>query len=605
MNAIMPEATINIQTDTSQYTQRLRSAVEEHYRRMDIFRKNRILALREYVGGHYSENASAKDVPVNILSLAVDTYARELAAYNPKVLVTTWYKQLQRTSTELEIALNHLVSEIKFARTLRRIVKEALFSVGIAKVGLEATGELEIGGIYHDVGQPFFDCVDIEDFVLDMSASTFEDVQFVGNRYRIPLEYAKQLYSQYDWTPQDQSHSVINPGGTQRVGSLSSGGAPLENLYRPIVELWDIYCPHNNMLFTFPGSTSDNTLGPPLREVEWERPENGPYHLLSLHEVPGNIMPLSPSMQLYDLHCCANILFRKLQRQGERQKTIGLVNVTGQEDGTKIVNANDGDTYTVLDPNAAKEFSYGGINQQNFAFFLQVKELASYFAGNIETIAGLGPQADTLGQEQLLAATSSKRLQDYQENVYEFTKEIANDLAWYLWEDPLIELPLAKRLEGISKPIPFSWTPERREGDFLDYHLEIEPYSMQPKTPAQRLMLLERMVQQTIAPLLPIIQQQGGTFDIKRFLELYAKYSNMAEMEDIIIFNEETKGPNRQLIDTGGGNAVRQSPMTKRTYERVNRPGATESGKNQVLINALMGNRLQGAQNDVLGRGTS
>lgn len=51
--------------------------------------------------------------------------------------------------------------------------------------------------------------------------------------------------------------------------------------------------------------------GEPLRVVDWEGPESGPYHLLWYNEMPSNSFPLAPVTQWIDLNDGYNRVMRK------------------------------------------------------------------------------------------------------------------------------------------------------------------------------------------------------------------------------------------------------------------------------------------------------
>ena len=68
-----------------------------------------------------------------------------------------------------------------------------MFSIGIVKQGLASGAVGEIMGFTHNVGQPFADVVSLDDWVHDMTAKRWEQVGYAGNRYRIPLDEAREL----------------------------------------------------------------------------------------------------------------------------------------------------------------------------------------------------------------------------------------------------------------------------------------------------------------------------------------------------------------------------------------------------------------------------
>jgi hypothetical protein len=324
------------------------------------------------------------------------------------------------------------------------------------------------------------------------------------------------------------------------------------------------------------------------------------YYILGYNSVPDNIMPLAPASLLIDMHVLANNLFRKLARQAERQKTNLLVDQTSTDDGTRIVDASDGEAIVTRNPDKCKEARYGGIDNANFGFFTNVRDLYSYFAGNLDTLGGLSPQADTLGQDKLLAESASERIQAMRETTLEFTTNICRDLAWYLWTDPLIELPLYKRIKGSNIEIPVSFNPEDRQGDFLNYNFSIVPFSMQEETPATKMSKFTNIWQTYILPMLPIIQQTGGQLNTEEILALLSQYYDFPEIENIIMMVDQSiQNYNRQNMPPVG-NPPTKSPHTTRTYERVNRQGATSNSKNGALMTALFGGGMNDGQKNKL-----
>jgi hypothetical protein len=274
-----------------------------------------------------------------------------------------------------------------------------------------------------------------------------------------------------------------------------------------------------------------------FREVEWDGPETGPYRFLAFRKLPNNIMPLPPFSQLLDLQQTANTIFNKLTRQTMRQKTVGVVRTGSQQDGKRLKEAQDGDIIASDDPNAFNEIKTKGMDQETLMFFLQSKGLFTYLAGNLDTLGGLKTQADTLGQEELLSAGASKKIRSMEQSVFDFVVTVLRDLAYYLWTDPLISIPLVKRVGGRNGvDIPILYTPESREGDFLDYSIRIEPYSMQYASPREKFQKVRAFVQEMVStPLLEIATQQGLSFDVQQYVDLFGEYENVDELKDIFI----------------------------------------------------------------------
>ena len=158
----------------------LMKAVDWSISQLGSPRKNRVDAIRQFVGAHYSDNGTDKVVPTNFLELAVTIYTQQLAANAPKAMITTKSMALRPFAKSLEIAVNQVPDEIGLGDTIRKAVVEALFSYGVVKVGICSNGDSAHG---HDYGETYVDLASIDDYFCDMSAKSRKTMQFEGNDY--------------------------------------------------------------------------------------------------------------------------------------------------------------------------------------------------------------------------------------------------------------------------------------------------------------------------------------------------------------------------------------------------------------------------------------
>lgn len=580
---------------------RLHKGLEYSRLKMQPFRQKAMSAIRQYVGFNYSDSGSNAQEPVNYIEMGISIFLRLLAAQNPKALATTFIPDLKATATNLGMALDHLAREIRFVDTMTDVILNAMFIQGILKVGLNQSAKVEIGGVFHDVGQPFVDSVSIDNWVIDMTATKFEQAQYMGDTYQVPLFQVKEckLFSDAaleSIKPDDISKT--NEQGDRKQATISQGDdGPPESLF-DIVVLQDLWMPHENKILTL---AKNQQQLPPLRESEFEGPEHGPYTFLEFEKVPGNLMPLPPVSLWMDLHLLMNSLYRKFRDQAERQKSLLLVQTGNEVDGERLALAKDGDVIRVDNPVGSKEAALGGMNPTETGFYLLCRDEVSKIMGNIDAIGGLGPQSETASQDQMIQQNSSIRVAVMRDKVNNAVKQVFEDLAFYMWNDPLIEIPLVKRVPGSDIEVNTSFNADDREGDFLDYNIDIEPYSMAHETPVQRLQGISKFMQEIVYPAMPMLEAQGGGVNWQTLLEIYSKYSHLPEIKDILVFGDEGMAPKppEQAI---GGDRPKQAPVTRRINERVNRPGATQQGKDAAMMQLLMGGDVQKSQKAALGR---
>lgn len=574
---------------------RLVTAFDHSRRKLQTFRERRLGMIRQFVGGAWSDGGAPDRVPVNFLEMALNIYRRQVAARAPRVMVRSKDGDNISFADDLEIALNIAIEDMKFDETMRRWVLEAMFGMGVLKVGLAPSDQREIMGFTHDPGQPFADVVDFEDFVFDITAKRWDQVQFCGNRYALPLEAVQDLkmFPKKDLSKYERR--TTNEQGDQKISNMvDDGGSYGEESYMDLVELWDIWLPYEGVVATFQtdpnGGLEDRE---PLRVVEWDGPEGGPYHLLSFGDVPGQIMPLPPAALMIDLHELGNRVFRKLARQADRQKTVTLVASANQDDGRRITSANDGDAVAVDRPEATKDVRYGGVDQAGLAFFQQLRQLTSYFGGNLETLGGLNNATNTASQEQLVKSQATMRIADMQERATAASTDVIKAIAFYMWNDPIRAYRIPKKIPNSDMTIMAEMKPEKRNGEFPDYAIEIVPFSMQSRTPSERLQSAMQVMQTYIVPMSALLQQRGLVPNIEAFLKMSAELSGTPEIMDLVM-----KVPPQELMQgppvPGGGAGGAGPANTTRNYVRSDRGGDSISKGDQVVAQ-MMQQANQGA----------
>lgn len=571
---------------------RMRDAVDWSIRNMETIRKNRIAAIKEYVGYHYTDNGSNRRVPVNLIELAVTIYIRLLAARAPHCLVTTQLAMLRPFAANLELFINQVPAEIGLSSTMKRAVLDAIFGLGIVKVGVARNGR-EVEGVPYS--EPFVDIVQLDDYFVDMSARSWDEIDFEGNSYWMSIDEAREVFNRQDLQADEDSGTSDSNAEAAHSVSIDETATVVYDRIR----LRDVYMCKTGRIITY-----SVTSGEVLRDEPWDGPEGTPFVKLFFEEVPGNLMPLAPVAIWQDLHDLGNALFRKLGKQADAKKTVYAFRGGNDDDVDRFKRAKDGDGIR-FDGAQPEAMTVGGVDQTSLAFFLQVRDTYNTMAGNLDSLGGLSPQAGTATQDKLLNEAASSRIRAMAEATTDFAKEIFKRLAWYLWTDPVRSsraMKMADEAMGIG--VPIEWTPETRDGDFIDYNFDIDVFSMQDDTPALRVERFGTLFERFIIPLSQQMQMQGAQLNIKEIIEFLAKNTNTPELLNFVTFPEPYVTQMRQPIGNPNPDYVSTKPaITKRTYERVNRPGASRSGKDYALSQLLLGGKPQQDEAATLGRG--
>lgn len=571
---------------------RLYKAIRSSRDALEPFRRVRKELIKDYVGSWYSESGAESKTLVNLINQTARIYTIALAANNPKVLVSTSRMDMLPFARRFEVNLSKLISDMSLDKTFRAIVLDAFFCVGCGVVMMRDTdtrfhGLLESEeDVWLDPGEPWFNRVSLDDLILDMSAKELTKMRFCGHRYRADYEkvmdepgYDKKVKEKIKPTSREHHDST---GAVRDIGS-DWGNAQDDDL-KDMIWLQDIWIAENNTVATLVCDQQD--LGP-LIEREWTGSQAGPYKFLSLGDVPDNIIPASPAINLKGMHDLQNRLHRRMEADSDAHRIVNVFPPGMADDAERLRTAERNGWYQAKNPDQIKQFQSGGIDQRDMALATFLQTEYDRFAGNLQAMGGLGQQASTLGQEELIHGNVSKNVADMRMAVVSFASDCILDLGRLMWEDATLEMKTSMQVGNTDIMVNSDWTPDYRVGEFDDYEFRVEPYSMIFKTPEQKLQELFQVLRE-IAPLWPMFQASGASIDAEAIVEEIARLKNRPEFKRFITF----AAPAEML--GGDENTIRQSPVTSReTIRRNVSAGGTEQARTNALVQTLMGGNPQ------------
>jgi hypothetical protein len=514
-------------------------AINASFGKYDHLRKARGRFMRQMVGRFYNKSSSRRNdredrlaSPINMLHTAVTTLVPNLVANEPRAKVSTDILIYEDYAEMLGLATNNLIKRIKLKVALRKAIYDAIFLAGFIKTGLASGDELlTMDGTDFEIGQPYADRVDPDDIVLDPWAREWEAQTFIGNRYRANLDdlEATGLYDMDLLRKLPKSDDASTTAA--RYASKLSGGDPSREFgeVQEFIDLCDVYFPREKIVVTLPyydGGKADQFL----RVADYIGPNTGPYHMLGFTPVSDNLLPVAPVHIWYDLHMMGNKIARKLAKQAERLKNVLAYEGDAQEDAEAIAEADDGEAVRVSDINKIKEVKFGGAGTEAYQWMQWTKTAFAEQANSMDLLSGTGTDVPTLGQSEMLQANTSVRMGDMQGLVYAFTEEVEHDLGFFLHTDPLIELPLIKRVMGVKTQVVY--TPEMRQGDFFDFTFKVEPFSMARPDPNMAVRRKIEFATSVIPAAAQAAMLLGPGFRVGPFLKDIAKDVQMDGLEE-------------------------------------------------------------------------
>ena len=587
---------------TPDFVNRLHAQKAMAEKELETFRQQNKARQALYAGQGYGNNEEEVDTPLNVYNLALRIYQRRLISGDPIANVRSRSIEARTEAYELSLALEQLFREINLKDTLKEWVHQGLESVGIIKVAVTPRGMDESSGFLHDSDQPFADAVLLENFAYDTNAKRWEQIDWCGDKYRLPLDdlmdnpmWDQKVVATLDKTETRQDEDLRQSNGDESVQRMGVEDSIFKDDLRKYVTVWDIWLPREKLLITIPDGS-----GMPLRAVEWEGPENGPYHLLCLDSIPGNIMPVSIGGHLEGLARLLNRSIRKLGNQLDRQKTNTTITpgAANLGDDKTIQDAQDGDVLQVSDPKNIGEIHSGGIDQQSYAFTQGLISLYSWLGGNLDSLGGLASNADTATQQEIESQGSNGLIEELSDKFTSALSRVMKDLAWYLYSDPTGTRKLIKKVDGTDWEVPTTWGPERREMSFFQFEFEVDPVSVRSLTPPQRLQMIMDIIPRAsqIAQAKMLFAQVGDELDTEAMWRLITRYTGLTELSELV----RSKG---EPISAAPGNPDRlqstNTPGVPHEYIRRNVSSGgspTEGPGQQALAMMQSPNNGQGGQ---------
>jgi len=510
------------------FPKRLSEAIRVCRKLTESMKKHRSKMLTQYASGYFSDKGSIAH-PVNLIDRGIQIIGPLLVGGNPtiRIMPKRNYDQFMSCANTFSESMNSLIKEIEFARTLRCIVIDSLFGLGISKIGINKTHEVEIEGYLHDVGQAYFDRVDFEDYVFDVAAKTREQMRLEGNVFRLPTDYIKEsgLYKYADDISAD--YKLYGQTDPEKIAKEGLQDYQLHELreYSNLCELW---IPEEKIIVTIQPDAANPKI---MRTVEWDGIETGPYDVLGYKYFPNSTLPIPPVFGWMDLDTMVNTLVRKMKEQAEREKSILAYEAEAEQDAKNIVGASDGGSARVQNIDRIKEVTYGGVNPASYQWVQYAESQFSMQGGNLYLMGGRSTSANTLGQEQMLQSNASKAIEDMITQVYEFTQRGIEKLAQFTWDDPLVQIPVIKKIPGVNVEFETVFSDYTKMGNFGDYDIEVEAYSLQRMNPEMRFNKFMQLVSGVVLPTAQMSASQGYQIDANELIREAASYLGVKNLD--------------------------------------------------------------------------
>jgi hypothetical protein len=308
----------------------------------------------------YFEKGYARYHLVNLIDRAVSAGVSYLAEGNPKVLIEALAPNLRPFAYAMRLIVNFLIEKNNFAETV--FIPGAVasyFGAAIARTFIEYDRAVSVDGELVKVGTPKVVIIEPCDYVGDPSAKTRADFAFEGDMYRLPTEYAKDLFARKDKYGK-QIADFIEPDSklatkfsTEEITAKESYDfnklaldefSTFIDIYNRKEETIETIMPMGHKAIII--KTIDSPVNP-YDYLGYKYPTNCP-------------MPIPPAWDLYDLDVTMNIIGKSERERAESQKTLIAAEPTGQKAAEAVLKGKNMDVLTVKGMDSVKQFLFGG-----------------------------------------------------------------------------------------------------------------------------------------------------------------------------------------------------------------------------------------------------
>lgn len=563
---------------------RLQKLTKLWYQRNEAPFKHQQTLLRLWASGFFNKNHSREHL-INLIDRGVGTIVPFLVEGDPKVMVETLVGNYRPWAYTTQLALNFFIDQMELAdKVLIPVALNSMFGAGITRTFTEYDRRVSLDDEIIKAGRPTIKVIHDTDYVGDPVARDRDDFAFEGDIYKLPTEYARDLFAGKDKQGKQIADYIkpdcklISDYSPKKISDPNFNQNKLA--LRDQTTFIDIYLFDENRTVTI---MPEGKIAKILRSVEEDGPKESPYDYLAYKYFPGHSTPIPPAWFWHDADVSMNIVAKTGREQAESQKDIVLVDAPGRKLGEVIEAANNMGVYQVPGLTGVQKFSVGGINEQNIGWMGFVENVFNKSGGTSEIMGGRGAEAPTLGQEQMLFQNASRIVNNMYTRYHRFMTSIVKKLAWRVWTDPTVYIPLIHEVPGVGT-LPKIFSQPDQVGEFYDFVFKLVPYSTQRMSPETKYQRLMQFASQWVLPTMGLAAQQGAEFDVPEATKKMAAYLGFDD------FN--------QLYRTAVPNQTDVVPYTMQPSGKKRPEGSQKKspGQGNDSFGALVGSREANSQ---------
>jgi hypothetical protein len=485
-----------------------------------------------WISGYYNKGYSRWHL-INLMNRAVSAGIAYLAEGNPKVLIEPVAPSLRSYAYGMRLITNFLVEKYNFAENvLTPGAIASYFGAAIARTFTEYDRCVSIGNEKIKVGTPKVAIIEPCDYTGDPSVKVRADFAFEGDLYRLPTDYAKDLFARKD------------KYGKQ-IADFITADANLDSKYSATEITFKDGYDFNKLaldeystfidIYNYKEKTIETIMPMGHKAVVIKTIDSkfNPYDYLGYKYPPNCPIPIPPAWDIYDLDENINLVAKSEREKAEAHKTIIAAEPTGKKAAEAVLKGKNMDVITVKGMDGVKQFSFGGVSSEGLSW-IQWAEQEFQKAGSTSSdiVSGRGPSSDTLGQDQLIFSNATRMINGYYTKFHNWEESILRKWVNVTMDNPstYVKILNTVKIPGLGDfEYPVYYSKADKVADFSQLVLKVVPYSTQRMTPEMKYQRLIQLMTTWIMPTLQLRREQGADIDLQMVDRLIADYGGFDE----------------------------------------------------------------------------
>ena len=485
-----------------------------------------------WLSGYFNKGA-ARSHMLNYMDRGVSTVTSYLVTGNPEVLIESIAPNLRQYAYNMRLILNFAIEQNKFAEeVLIPGAVASMFGDCIARTFYEYDRVVSLDDETIKIGTPRVALIEPCDYIGDPSAKTRRDFAIEGDVYRLPTEYAKDLFSSKKYRGKSVAEEIkpdcklVNKYSAEELSNKNFDFNKLADRdYTTFIDVCNI---REGVIDTIMPMGQKAII---LKTVEWDGPDRSPYDVLGYRYAPNIPVSIPPAWNWYEIDVNANIVALAARQQAESQKSVIIGEPVAKDAMKSILNAKNMDMILAKHADKIQKFDFGGVSADNYGWLQWVSnEFTQAGGGANDALAGRGPTSDTLGQEQIVQANANRVANNFYNRFHDWMTKVLRKWSWALMEDPgaYFEVLDTVNIPGVgSYEYPVYYSSADKAAEFNDLVFKIRAYSTQRKSPEQKYQELFQFATQWLLPTIPLREAQGASIDIEMMDKLLADYQGI------------------------------------------------------------------------------